>query len=65
MDLIPKRIEGTCYIQNVRDIVNTGKAYYVGVAKRAVHNLVSEDMASEVVEPVVFHTEPLKQRVVL
>jgi hypothetical protein len=28
-----------------------------------VHNLVLEDMAPKVVELVVFHIEPLKQRV--
>ncbi|CAA0811599.1 Unknown protein, partial [Striga hermonthica] len=35
----------------------------VGVANRTVHNLVLEDMELKVVEQVVFHIEPLKQRV--
>nr|ACZ95530.1 truncated ribosomal protein L16 [Nageia formosensis] len=39
------RIEAPCYIRNVRGIANTGKAYVVGVAKRAVHNFVLEDTA--------------------
>uniref|UniRef100_A0A0E0CN70 Uncharacterized protein n=1 Tax=Oryza meridionalis TaxID=40149 RepID=A0A0E0CN70_9ORYZ len=30
-----------------------------------VHNLVLEDMAPKVVELVVFHIEPLKQRIFL
>lgn len=59
------RIEGPRYIRNVRGIANTGKAYVVGVAKRAVHNFVLEDTALGVVEPVVSHIEPLKQPVVL
>lgn len=54
-----------CYIRNVRNIVNIVKADVVGVANRTVHNLVLEDMALKVVELVVFHIEPLKQRVVL
>ena len=33
--------------------------------KRAIHNLALEDMAPEVVEPVVSHIEPLEQRIVL
>ncbi|KAI3668703.1 hypothetical protein L1987_88287 [Smallanthus sonchifolius] len=37
----------------------------VGVANRTVHDLVLEDMALKVVELVVFHIEPLKQRVEL
>nr|YP_009731012.1 ribosomal protein S3 [Epirixanthes elongata]QBB73134.1 ribosomal protein S3 [Epirixanthes elongata] len=53
--------KGTCYIRNVRNFVNIVKAD-VGVANRTVH-LVLEDMALKVVELVVFHIEPLKQRV--
>ena len=34
-----------------------------GVANRMVYNLVLEDMALIVLELVVFHIEPLKQRV--
>lgn len=55
----------TCYIRNVRNIINIVKADVVGVANRTVHNLVLEDMVLKVVERVVFHIEPLKQRVVL
>lgn len=55
--------KGTCYIRNVRNIVNIVKADVVGVANRTVHNLVLEDMVLKVVELVVFHIEPLKQRV--
>ncbi|KAL3503933.1 hypothetical protein ACH5RR_033774 [Cinchona calisaya] len=39
------------------------EADVVGVANRTVHNLVLEDMALKVVELVVFHIEPFKQRV--
>lgn len=35
----------------------------VGLANQTVHYLVLEDMALKVVELVVFHIEPLKQRV--
>ena len=55
--------KGTCYIRNVRNIVNIVKADVVRVANRMVHNWVLEDMALKVVELVVFHIEPLKQRV--
>ena len=44
---------------------NIVKADVVGVANWTIHNLVLEDMALKVVELVVFHIEPLKQRVVL
>ncbi|GAY69592.1 hypothetical protein CUMW_290100 [Citrus unshiu] len=37
--------------------------HVVGVANRTVHNLVLEDMALKVIKLVVFHIEPLKQRV--
>lgn len=63
MDFIYKKEKGRCYIRNVRNIVNIVKADVVGVANRTVHNLVLEDMAFKVVELVVFHIEPLKQRV--
>jgi len=52
----------TCYIRNVRNIVNIVRADVVEVANRTVHNLVLEDMALKVYELVVFHIEPLKQR---
>ena len=63
MDFIYQKEKGRCYIRNVRNIVNIVKADVVGVANRTVHNLVLEDMALKVVELVVFHIEPLKQRV--
>ena len=39
----------TCYIRNVRNIVNIVKADVVGVANRMVQNWVLEDMALKVV----------------
>ena len=53
--------KGTCYIRNVQNLVNIVKEDVVGVVNRTVHNLVLEDMALKVMEPIVFHIEPLKQ----
>lgn len=53
-----------CYIQNVQSFGNIERAD-VKVAERTVHDLVSENMASKVVQRVVFHIKPLKQRAVL